>query len=101
MGKGIAISMVVMIVLLVLAVGYIGYSTYSDINQEKEFGIYQQGAQVGYEQAVSQMFQQAASCQQVPLSVDNQTINIVAIECLQQQAAQAQAQAEAQAQATA
>ena len=91
MGKGIAISMVVMIVLLVLAFGYIGYSAYSDWKSEQELGIYQQGAQVGYEQAVSQMFQQAGSCQQVPLTMQNQTINIIAVECLQQAAAQQQA----------
>lgn len=87
MGKGVAISMVVMIVLLVLAVGYIAYDKYSGWKQEQEFGIYQQGAQVGYEQAVTQIFQQAGSCQQVPLTVQNQTVNIIAVECLQQQAA--------------
>ena len=88
MGKGIAISMVVMIVLLVLSVGYIGYDKYSDWKQEAEFGIYQQGAQFGYEQAVVQLYNGVAppSCQQVPLTYENQTINLIATECLPQQA---------------
>jgi len=81
MGKGITISMVVMIVLLVLAVGYIGYDKYSDMKQEKEFGIYQQGAQFGYEQAITQLYEGVSQCQPVPLTYKNQTINLVAQEC--------------------
>jgi len=93
MGKGIAISMVVMIVLLVLAVGYIGYDKYSEWRAEKDQVIYQQWAQLGYEQGLTQMFQQAGSCQQVPLTVENKTINIIAVGCpgtevLMQQAAE-------------
>ena len=84
MGKGITISMVVVIVLLVLAVGYIGYDKYSEWKQEQEFGIYEQGAQFGYEQAVVQLYNGASQCQQVPLTYDNQTINLIAVECLQQ-----------------
>jgi len=87
MGKKIAVSMVVLIVLLVLAVGYIGYDKYSDWKQAQEFDIYQEGANLGYEQAVSQLFQGAIQCQQVPVTYQNQTINIIAVECLQQQAA--------------
>ena len=82
MGKGIKISMVVMIVLLVLAVGYIGFDKYSDWKRNQEFGIYQQGAQFGYEQAVAQLYNGASQCQQVPLTYNNQTINLVAVECL-------------------
>lgn len=44
----------------------------------------------GYQYAILNVMQQAATCQQVPLVAGNQTINIVAVECLQQaqQAAQ-------------
>ena len=86
MGKGIAISMVVMIVLLVLSVGYIGYDKYSDWKQEAELGIYQQGAQFGYEQAIAQLYQGVAQCQPVPLTYKNQTVNLITTECLKQQA---------------
>ncbi len=38
--------------------------------------------------AVFSIMQQAATCQPVPLTFGNQTINLIAIECLQQQPAQ-------------
>ena len=38
----------------------------------------------GVEFAVVSIMQQAASCQQVPLTFGNQTINLIAVECLQQ-----------------
>lgn len=37
----------------------------------------------GIEFAVISIMQQAASCQQVPLTFGNQTINLIAVECLQ------------------
>jgi len=39
----------------------------------------------GYEFAIVSIMQRAATCQTVPLTFGNQTINLVAIECLQQQ----------------
>jgi len=44
----------------------------------------------GVQFALASVFQAAGTCQQVPLTFNNQTINLIAIECLQQQA-QAQA----------
>lgn len=38
----------------------------------------------GFEFAIVSIMQQAASCQPVPLTYENDTINIIAIECLQQ-----------------
>lgn len=80
------IILIVLSVLLVLAVGYIGYDLYLENQLQKQIEIYQQGAQVGYEQAITQLFQQAQSCQQVPIFYNNQTLNIIAVECLQPQA---------------
>jgi len=37
-----------------------------------------------HEQAVVQVAQMAATCEQVPLNVQNQTINMIAVDCLQQ-----------------
>ena len=82
------IVMVVLIVLLILAIGYIGVSKYIAWNQSTQLGVFQEGAQY----AVMTIAQQAATCQQIPLTVGNQTINIVAIECpeIQQLLQQAQ-----------
>ena len=38
----------------------------------------------GIEFAVLSIMQQAATCQTVPLTFENQTINMIAVECLQQ-----------------
>jgi len=86
MGKGVSVVVAVLIVLLALSLGYIGYSSYSARSLEKQVTLYQQGMQEGYEQGIIQVAQQAASCQQVPLRIGNQTLNIVAVECLQAQA---------------
>jgi hypothetical protein len=44
----------------------------------------------GYQYAILSIMQQAAQCKQVPLTYGNTTMNLVAVECLQQaqQAAQ-------------
>ncbi len=87
------ITIIALAVLLVIAGGYIGMTKYNDAKQEKDLGIYQQGAQYGYEQAVVQMAGMAVSCEQVPLNLGpsrddpagpNQTINMIAVECLNQ-----------------
>jgi len=42
----------------------------------------------GYEYAFIQIAQQAITCQPVPLRIGNQTINMVAVECLPQECLQ-------------
>jgi len=68
---------------LVLAAGYISINKYQQNRQQEQLSIYQQGMQAGYEQAIIQLVQQAVTCQQVPINVQNQTINLIAVECLQ------------------
>ncbi len=75
--------MFILVVLLILALSYIVFDQYTSIKQRVQLGIYQEGAQFGYEQAIFQVMQQAATCQPVPLFFNNQTINVVAVECLQ------------------
>lgn len=83
MSKKISVLIVILIILLVLSVGYIVYERYNQYRQQKEFSAFQQGAQAGYEQAIIQVVQQATTCNQVPLRVGNDTINIIAVNCLQ------------------
>jgi len=71
-------------VLLIVVGGYIGMGKYNEWKSEKELGLFQQGAQYGFEQAVVQIAGMAVSCEQVPLRVENQTINMIAVDCLQQ-----------------
>ena len=83
--NGYKIAAIVLGVLLVFAVGYLLVDKIQENREQQMFSAYQQGAQEGYEQAVIQLAQQLATCQQVPINVGNQTINAVAVECLQQQ----------------
>ena len=86
--KNLVNVIIVLIVLLVLAFSYIGYIWYSQWELNRQVSAYNQGAQAGlqqgYEQAVFQMMQQASTCQQIPLFANNQTINLIAVECLGQ-----------------
>ncbi len=83
MQKKLSKVVIILAILLIIAVGYIAVDKYSAAKQKEELGIFQQGAQYGYEQAIVQVAQQAATCQQVPLRIGNQTINIIAVDCLQ------------------
>jgi len=76
------IMMVAFAVLLVIAVGYIVVDKWQEKKQAEQMGIFQQGAQYGYEQAIVQVIQQAVTCQEVPLRIGNDTIGIVAVDCL-------------------
>lgn len=75
---------VILSILLVLTVGYIFVGLYSGWKQQKNIEVFQQGAQYGFEQAIIQISQQAVTCQQVPLRIENETINMIAVDCLSQ-----------------
>jgi hypothetical protein len=72
----------ILILLLIGSFTYIFLQEYSSWKFKKEAMIYQQGAQYGYEQTVKFLYEQVLSCQQIPLTVQNETINIIAVECL-------------------
>ena len=83
------IVVVVLLVLLLGALGYIGYNYYTASKTAQQNTLLQTGAQYGYQQAVVDLAQLAVTCQQVPIRVENQTINMIAVDCLRQaQAAQ-------------
>jgi cell division protein YceG involved in septum cleavage len=82
--KKMNVVVLVLVTLLVLAVGYIGYDKYIIWKQQRDLSNFQIGAQYGYEQAITQLYQQVQTCQQVPIFYNNQTLNIISVECLQQ-----------------
>jgi len=81
MSRATTITIIILIVLVVAALGYIGYDQYSKIKQRQLSGY----ATLGYQQAIVDVARLAATCQPVPLNIGNQTINMIAVECLQQQ----------------
>ena len=76
------IVIIALAALLAVAGGYIIMEKYNKMKQEKDLGISQQGTQYGYEQAIIQITGMAVSCEQVPLRIENQTINMIAVDCL-------------------
>lgn len=82
------IVIVVLAILLIAALIYIGITKYNAAKQEKEFNLMQQGALIGYQQAIMDLMNQAATCEQVPLYYNNGTdsfnISMIAVDCLQQ-----------------
>lgn len=70
-------------VLVVGILGYVGIGKYSEVKEGNQLEIFQEGAQYGYEQAVVQVVQLAVTCEPVPLRIENQTLNMIAVDCLQ------------------
>jgi len=76
------IAILVLLFLLIISVGYIAFDKIRETKLQEQMEIYEQGAQYGYEQAIIQIVQQAVTCNEVPLRVENETINMIASECL-------------------
>lgn len=75
---------IILVFLLVIAIGYIVIDTYKGVKEKEQMEIYQELVQYGYDVAIFEIIQQAVTCQQVTLKIENQTINIINIDCLQQ-----------------
>ena len=82
------IVIAILAILLIGAFGYIGISKYNEKEMLENQMIFQQGAQRGYQEAIIQVANLAVTCKPVPLNIQNTTINMVAIDCLKQQANQ-------------
>lgn len=74
----------ILMILLILAIGYILVNLYAGWKQQRDNQLLQTGAQYGYEQAIIQIAQKAVTCEQVPLTIENQTISLIAVDCLKQ-----------------
>lgn len=75
------ILVVVLIILLLLVGGYFGVKAYSKHKFNKELGIFQQGVNYGYTQAVLQIINVSDSCQPFPIYVGNETRELVSVTC--------------------
>ena len=80
----IVISQKVLIVILVAAVivlaGYISLDEYNGYF----IGNMQTAYAIGYQDAIMQIMTEAAACSPVPVYAGNESLNLVAVECLQQ-----------------
>lgn len=71
---------ILLIVLLVLTIGYIVYTEVDEAQAEKEQRLVMQGAK----SAINQIVQQTSQCNQVPLRSQNKSVQIVSVDCIQQ-----------------
>lgn len=77
------VVILVLAVLLVGAVGYIVFDKYKQNQNQVQLSAFERGVQTGQVQAITYLFEQAKTCRPVPIMVENQTISVVAVECLQ------------------
>lgn len=84
--KGLFILTIILALLLIISVGYITFSFYRQNQYKNQLTAYQSGLQAGYEQAVFQLIQQAVTCSPVPIHVGNQSLSVIAVDCIKQQA---------------
>lgn len=76
------VIIIVLAALVVAAGSYIVYDKYTASQDKVKVAIYQ----AGYQQAILEVMKNAAACQApVPLYAGNETINLLAVECLNQQ----------------
>lgn len=73
----------VMAIALIVTIGYISADMFQTMQVQEQNAIFEQGAVFGYQQAIIQVLQQASTCQAVPVTADNVTLNLIAAECLQ------------------
>jgi predicted negative regulator of RcsB-dependent stress response len=79
------IVIIVLALLLVVALAFIGWNYYAAMKVNQQNAIYQQGAQLGYQQAFADVINSVAtSCQPVPLVYGNATVTVINYACLQQ-----------------
>lgn len=86
MAKIMALAAIVMIVLG--AVGYLAFvqgQKSSDEQKQKEDALVQKGIETGYNQVVVYLFSRMKACEATPITMSNQTLTLIAVECLQQQ----------------
>lgn len=80
---------IILAVLLVLAIGYISVDKWTTAKAAKEQELLQQGFEQGfskgYEQAIVQLLQEAVKCQPVPINYNNVSLQMIAVDCLEQQ----------------
>ena len=76
----ILIAIIVVMAAVLVYIFLIGPAFTGFVTQKQNIGY-----SVGYQQAFLDIMQQTITCQQVPLTYGNQTINIIAVGCLPQQ----------------
>jgi flagellar basal body-associated protein FliL len=75
------IVIVVAVILVVLVAGFFAFRAFQG---NRDSVVFSNGVQYGYAQAIVQLMNMSLSCQPVPLYAGNATIDVIAVDCLQQ-----------------
>ena len=86
MKKREKLVVLILALLLIVAVAYIVFDKYNEYREQERIDLYRQGFDDGVTTAIGQLVQASLSCQPVPVTFQNITVNMIAVECLQQQA---------------
>jgi flagellar basal body-associated protein FliL len=76
---------IVVVVLGILVGGFFAFNAYQE---KRDLESMRYGFNIGYSQAIIQLMNMSLSCQPVPLYAGNSTIEVIAVDCLQQQTQQ-------------
>jgi len=71
---------ITLIIALTLCIGFIAYDQYEEYQQTRDMQVFQAGA----EAQVIDILQVVSGCEAYPITIENQTINLIAVRCLQQ-----------------
>ncbi len=75
-------NIIVGVIVLLFVVSIIVIGNYNTTKQEEAEIRFQQGRTEGIRQAISYLVSQAANCQPVPITMQDQTIRLIDVECL-------------------
>ena len=68
--------------LFIGSVGYIAYDEYGEYMEKHDAELAQEAMLYGSEQTIIEILRIAVNCQYVPLTVQNQTLQLVAVDCI-------------------
>jgi hypothetical protein len=71
-------SVIILCVLLFLCVSFIGYVEYNASQSSKM----EEVANLGYNYAMENLAKEVVKCEPIPFGIGNQTVNLIALECL-------------------
>ncbi|MBW2987678.1 hypothetical protein KY336_03960, partial [Candidatus Woesearchaeota archaeon] len=74
----------ILVILLIIAGIYIAVLKVQSYCEDKSDASYKEGAQFGYEMSIKQLLSEMEDCKPVEVHADNLTVNVIAVECLQQ-----------------
>ena len=82
--KKIPVLKIVLAAWLILATLYVIYGEYNRLNMVVAQTSYNAGYQEGYQDSVVQLLNEVAKCQPVPITFNNQQVEVIGVACLQQ-----------------